>query len=57
MLVDKGYGYKQTVLFMFLCCSLLLKNDYGDLFDYDEDIVKPLIGQVKEFVGEIRKHI
>lgn len=33
------------------------KGDYGDLFDYDEEIVNPLIEQVKDFIEEIKTHI
>ena len=33
------------------------KGDYGDLFDYDEELVSPLIGQVKDFIGEIKTYI
>ncbi len=33
------------------------KGDYGDLFDYDEEIVNPLIEQVKDFIEEIKAHI
>jgi len=50
--VDKKYGKLFTKLF-----DLRQKGDYGDLYDYDEKIVKPLIGQVKEFIGEIKKQI
>lgn len=50
--IDKAYGKLFTKLF-----DYRQKGDYGDLFDYDEDIVKPLIKQVKEFIGEIGKYI
>ena len=30
------------------------KGDYGDLYDYDEKIVLPLVDQVKEFISEIK---
>lgn len=50
--IDKAYGKLFTKLF-----DYRQKGDYGDLFDYDEDIVKPLIEQVKEFIGEIGKYI
>jgi len=33
------------------------KGDYGDMFDYDEEIAIPLIDQVQEFINEIKKHI
>jgi uncharacterized protein (UPF0332 family) len=50
--IDKKYGKLFTKLF-----DLRQKGDYGDLYDYDEKIVKPLIGQVKEFIGELKNHI
>lgn len=50
--IDKEYGKLFTKLF-----DYRQKGDYGDLFDYDEEIVKPLIEQVKEFIGEIGKYI
>jgi uncharacterized protein (UPF0332 family) len=30
------------------------KGDYGDLYDYDENTVLPLVDQVKEFIEEIK---
>ena len=33
------------------------KGDYGDLFDYDEELTAPLINKVKEFLIEIKKHL
>jgi hypothetical protein len=33
------------------------KGDYGDLFDFDEKVFEPLIGQVKEFIEEIKRNI
>lgn len=33
------------------------KGDYGDLFDYDEELTKPLINKVNEFLIEIKKHL
>ncbi len=30
------------------------KGDYGDLYDYDDKIVLPLVDQVKEFISEIK---
>lgn len=50
--IDKSYGKLFTKLFDFR-----QKGDYGDLFDYDENIARPLIGQVKEFIEEIKRHI
>jgi uncharacterized protein (UPF0332 family) len=50
--IDKKYGKLFTKLF-----DLRQKGDYGDLFYFDKKVVEPLIGQVKEFVIEIKKHI
>jgi len=50
--IDKKYGKLFTKLF-----DLRQKGDYGDLFDFDKEVVEPLIEQVKEFVGEIKKQI
>ena len=33
------------------------KGDYGDLYDFDEKIVLPLIDQVKEFISAIKIHL
>lgn len=33
------------------------KGDYGDLFDFDENLVLPLFDQVKEFLEEDEKHL
>ena len=30
------------------------KGDYGDLYDYDDNIVLPLVDQVKEFISEVQ---
>ncbi len=30
------------------------KGDYGDLYDFDEKIVLPLVDQVKEFISEVK---
>ncbi len=30
------------------------KGDYGDLYDFDDKIVLPLVDQVKEFISEIK---
>lgn len=48
--VDKKYGKLFSKLF-----DYRQKGDYGDLYDYDETMVFPLIGQVKEFLKEIEK--
>jgi len=33
------------------------KGDYGDLYDFDDKIVLPLVDQVKEFLSEIKNLI
>ena len=50
--IDKRFGKLFTKLF-----DLRQKGDYGDLFDFDEKVVEPLIEQVKEFIEEIKKQI
>ncbi|MCX6234511.1 MAG: HEPN domain-containing protein, partial [Bacteroidetes bacterium] len=50
--IDKKYGKLFTKLFDFR-----QKGDYGDLYDYDESIVLPLIDQVKDFINELKKQI
>jgi len=51
-MIDKKYGKLYSKLFDFR-----QKGDYGDLFDFDDKIVLPLIDQVKEFIAEIGKFI
>ncbi len=50
--IDKSFGKLFTKLF-----DYRQKGDYGDLFDYDEKIARPLIEQVRAFVDEIRGFI
>lgn len=50
--IDKRFGKLFTKLF-----DLRQKGDYGDLFDFDDKVVEPLISQVKEFIEEIKKQI
>lgn len=50
--IDKDFGRLFSKLF-----DYRQKGDYGDLFDYDEEIAKPLIAKVKVFLEEIDKHI
>lgn len=33
------------------------KGNYGDLYDYDDKIVLPLVDQVKDFISEIKSLI
>lgn len=50
--IDKRHGKLFTKLF-----DYRQKGDYGDLFDFDEKIAKPLMEPVREFIGEIKKYI
>jgi uncharacterized protein len=50
--IDRKYGKLFSKLF-----DYRQKGDYGDLYDYDAEIVIPLIDQAKEFVNEIGRHI
>jgi uncharacterized protein (UPF0332 family) len=50
--VDKKYGKLFTKLF-----DYRQKGDYGDLYDYDEMIVKPLIDEVQSFIKELEKFV
>ncbi len=50
--IDKQQGKLFSKLFDFR-----QKGDYGDLFDYDEVTVKPLIDKVREFIEELKRHI
>ena len=51
-IIDKESGKHFSKLFDFR-----QKGDYGDLFDYDEELTLPLIDKVKEFLIEIKKHL
>ena len=51
-LIDKKYGKLYSKLF-----DYRQKGDYGDLYDYDKETISPLIGSVREFLDEIKKHI
>ena len=50
--IDKKYGKLFSKLF-----DYRQKGDYGDLFDFDETMVLPLVDQVKDFVLEVKKFI
>jgi len=50
--IDKKYGKLFTKLF-----DYRQKGDYGDLYDYDELTVTPLISQVKDFIAELERII
>lgn len=51
-IIDKESGKLFSKLF-----DYRQKGDYGDLFDYDEELTKPLINRVNEFLIEIKKHL
>ena len=51
-LIDKKYGKLYTKL-----SDYRQKGDYGDMFDYNEEIASPLVYQVKDFLNEIKKHL
>jgi len=48
-ILDKKFGKLYSKFFDFR-----QKGDYGDLFDFDEKTVLPLVDQVKEFVSTIK---
>jgi uncharacterized protein (UPF0332 family) len=51
-IIDKDSGRLFSKLF-----DYRQKGDYGDLFDYDEELTLPLISKVQNFLAEIKKHI
>lgn len=51
-MIDPKFGKLFSKLFDFR-----QKGDYGDLYDYDQTLVDPLISQVKEFLEELEKSI
>ena len=51
-IIDKEFGKLFTKLFDFR-----QKGDYGDLYDYDSETIKPLIENTRDFIDEIRKLI
>jgi len=51
-IIDREYGKLFTKLYDFR-----QKGDYGDMYDYNEEIVLPLIDKVKDFLNEIKKQI
>ncbi|MCX6328140.1 MAG: HEPN domain-containing protein [Bacteroidia bacterium] len=48
-ILDKKYGKLYSKLFDFR-----QKGDYGDLFDFDDKTVLPLVDQVREFISMIK---
>jgi len=51
-IIDKESGKLFSKLF-----DYRQKGVYGDLFDYNEELTKPLINKVNEFLIEIKKHL
>ena len=48
--IDKEKGKLFSKLF-----DYRQKGDYGDLYDYDEEFVSPLIKKVRNFIEEVEK--
>jgi uncharacterized protein (UPF0332 family) len=48
-ILDKKYGKLFFKLF-----DYRQKGDYGDLFNFDDKMVLPIVDQVKDFVSEIK---
>lgn len=46
--IDKEKGKLFSKLF-----DYRQKGDYGDLYDYDEEFVSPLINKVRNFIGKV----
>lgn len=51
-IISSDFGRLYSLLF-----DYRLKGDYGDMFDFTEEIVVPLLDKVPEFINEIKKHI
>jgi hypothetical protein len=51
-IIDKKFGKLFSKLF-----DYRQKGDYGDLFDFDDKIVLPLVDQVRDFISEVNKHM
>ena len=51
-IIDKEYGKLFTKLF-----DYRLKGDYGDFFDFDQELVDPLIKPVEELLDIIKNRI
>jgi len=51
-LISKESGILFSKLFDFR-----QKGDYGDLYDYDEEMTMPLVEKVKIFISEIKLHL
>jgi len=51
-IIDKEQGKLFTKLF-----DYRQKGDYGDMFDFDEELTKPLLDKVKFFIETIDKQL
>jgi uncharacterized protein (UPF0332 family) len=51
-IIDKKFGKLFSKLF-----DYRLKGDYGDLFDFDKDIVEPLFEEVELLINTIKAEI
>ncbi len=51
-IINKEFGRLYSLL-----SDYRKKGDYGDMYDFTEEIVAPLIKQVSDFLNEIKKHI
>jgi uncharacterized protein (UPF0332 family) len=51
-IIDKKFGKLFSKLF-----DYRLKGDYGDLFDFDKDIVEPLFEDVEVLINKIKKEL
>jgi uncharacterized protein (UPF0332 family) len=51
-IIDREYGKLFSKLF-----DYRQKGDYGDMFDFDEELTKPLLDHVKSFIGVIEKQL
>jgi len=50
--IDDQFGKLYSKLF-----DYRQKGDYGDMYDFTEEIVAPLIEKVPDFINEIKKHL
>ena len=51
-IIDKQYGKLFTKLF-----DYRQKGDYGDMFDFDEEITRPLLEKVESFIEIVQSQI
>lgn len=51
-IVSKEFGRLYSLLF-----DYRQKGDYGDMYDFTEEIVAPLMEKVPAFINEIKKHL